>query len=86
MRRFAVPVTTPMPKSEPTDTCVVNTGKPKRLAEVTSREVTRLAEGHHHGDERQTGGRCNGLRADQERHDLRRVVQAAGDPTAPALR
>ena len=38
------PVASPIPKSEPTETCVVETGKPKRLAAMTKMPVARLAE------------------------------------------
>lgn len=42
-RRFASLVINPMPKSEPTETCVVETGNPNLLAKITSADVTRLA-------------------------------------------
>src|SRR5439155_1926948 len=34
---LAVRLTSPMPNNEPTATCVVDTGKPRRLAPATSR-------------------------------------------------
>ena len=40
---FAVPLTMPTPVMAPTDTCVVETGKPNRLAKNTINAVTRLA-------------------------------------------
>src|SRR5262245_47075702 len=40
---WALPFTTPMPNREPTETCVVETGSPQRLAVVTRTAVTRLA-------------------------------------------
>jgi hypothetical protein len=37
------PLTMPMPVIEPTETCVVDTGIPRRLATITMKAVTRLA-------------------------------------------
>ena len=41
--RRAVPFTRPIPKRKPTDTCLVDTGRPSRLATVTMKAVIRLA-------------------------------------------
>jgi len=41
---LALPLTTPIPNKEPTDTWVVDTGIPNLLAKITSSEVTRLAD------------------------------------------
>ena len=43
-RGLACPVVRPMPKSAPTETWVVETGKPKRLATMTRIPVARFAE------------------------------------------
>ena len=40
---FAVPFTMPMPKSEPHETWVVDTGNPSGLVRATSTDVTRFA-------------------------------------------
>jgi hypothetical protein len=37
------PLIMPMPVIEPTETCVVETGIPRRLARITMKAVTRLA-------------------------------------------
>jgi hypothetical protein len=42
-RRFALPVVSPIPKSEPTETCVVETGNPYKLASTTRIAVVRFA-------------------------------------------
>ena len=39
---FAAPPTTPIPRIDPTDTCVVETGRPNRDAPMTRAAVTRL--------------------------------------------
>ena len=39
MRRFACPVIRPIPKSDPTETWIVETGSPNRLASTTRTEV-----------------------------------------------
>ena len=43
IRARAVRIITPMPNREPTETCVVETGKPSRPAPATRTDVTRLA-------------------------------------------
>ena len=42
-RMFAWRVAIPMSKSDPTETCVVETGKPIRLAKITKMLVERFA-------------------------------------------
>ena len=42
-RAFASRVISPIPNNEPTETCVVETGSPKRLASITRADVTRFA-------------------------------------------
>ena len=39
----AEPLTMPMPVIEPTETCVVETGMPRRLAKITKNAVTKFA-------------------------------------------
>ena len=43
-RKSACRLVNPMPNSEPTETWVVDTGSPKKLAVVTNKPVARLAE------------------------------------------
>jgi hypothetical protein len=43
-RKSACRLVNPMPKSDPTETCVVDTGSPNKLAVVTNNPVARLAE------------------------------------------
>ena len=43
-RMSACRLVNPMPNNDPTETCVVDTGSPHRLAVVTSNPVARLAE------------------------------------------
>ena len=43
-RKSVCRLVNPMPKSDPHETCVVDTGSPKKLAVVTNKPVARLAE------------------------------------------
>src|SRR6266404_1449150 len=42
-RGFALPVVRPIPKSEPTETCVVETGRPYKVASTTRIAVVKFA-------------------------------------------